>query len=369
MSISALKWASEQTAGTPGAKLVLLILADFADSNGIAYPSQATIADVSEQGVRTVRDHLLELERRTLIARTRRHRDDGTRTSNAYQLRLPAKPAGNEPPAKFAASERLPAKPAAGTTGEKQQDYRQISPGSGTSGTLEPSVNRKDERTADALQKREQNFNREFEEEFWPRYPKRKGNRAKKAALSSYRARRREGIPKQKILDAVKRLHRFHEVKGDLGSQYVMRASTFLNDPDNFDNPWTPPTREEQPGRHDPHPESEAAQIKRAGPTAEAPKADGPRQGTPSNGNSRDPAPEKIQAAREWASENPEEAERIWGSVERSMGDFYQTLRERNEERAQEAALKVFTNRLLHEGILSANGNGAAYAPHQVAAG
>lgn len=94
MSIRAMAWAREQKTGSPGAKLVLMVLAEFADEAGYAYPSQATIAEVSEQGVSTVRRHLDAMEG-VFIVRHERRRKDGTRTSDGFQL-LYAAPASAE---------------------------------------------------------------------------------------------------------------------------------------------------------------------------------------------------------------------------------------------------------------------------------
>lgn len=86
MSVQAIAWAFEQYVPQPGAKLVLLALANFANEQGLCWPSQATIAELTSQGVRTVRGHLATLEEMGLIARQARIREDGTYASDAYQL-------------------------------------------------------------------------------------------------------------------------------------------------------------------------------------------------------------------------------------------------------------------------------------------
>lgn len=367
-----MKWACDQQTGSPGRKLVLMTLAEFADTSGVAYPSQSTIAQVSEQSVRTVREHLAQLESDGLIQRTIRYREGGTRTSDVYTLSLPAKSAGmppeeNDPtiPAKTAgdlpaktAGKGLPAKSAGierepkKLTGEKQQPYRQNSPGSLTlKGKLEPSVNRKNGPTPGGASS--EKCDDEFEK-FWGRYPKRKGNRGKKQALTKYRARRREGHDEQQLLDAAGRYHRYCEVTGTLGGPFVMKAETFLGDPDNFDNPWTPPSKAESPNAGAISQDSEAARVKAAGPAAEAPQSTAPRQGAPPpNGSSRGPTPEQLDSARSWTKENPKDAARIFQSVEREMGELYTTMLDRNEQRAKEMAKAQFTRRLLKKGLIS----------------
>jgi pyocin large subunit-like protein len=51
MSVDALSWAKKQRAGSPAAKCVLMILADYADEHGVCWPSQETLARESEQSV------------------------------------------------------------------------------------------------------------------------------------------------------------------------------------------------------------------------------------------------------------------------------------------------------------------------------
>jgi DNA-binding transcriptional ArsR family regulator len=110
VSIDALRWAQRVTTGSPGRKIVLMVLADFASEEGYAFPSQARICEVSEQGERTVRRHLADLEEMGLIRRTHRYRKDGTRSSDAFLLMMPA--------------EDQPANLASCATGQSGHDYR-----------------------------------------------------------------------------------------------------------------------------------------------------------------------------------------------------------------------------------------------------
>lgn len=90
MSVWAQSWAYEQRAGSAGAKAVLVALAVFADEDGFCYPSQERIAGMTEQGERTVRAHLVSLERAGLISRERRRRPDGTYLNDGFALLAPA---------------------------------------------------------------------------------------------------------------------------------------------------------------------------------------------------------------------------------------------------------------------------------------
>lgn len=101
MSWQATNWALEQHCGSPGRKLVLLCLANYADRAGRCAPSQASLARETEQGERTVRSHLAGLEEQGLIVRLQRRSETGI-DSDAYFLTIP----GIEVPAIFAATLR-----------------------------------------------------------------------------------------------------------------------------------------------------------------------------------------------------------------------------------------------------------------------
>ena len=72
MSVEAISWASKQRTGSPGAKLVLIALANYANERNECWPSQATMAEWTEQSDRTIRTHLAALESMGLIHRQAR---------------------------------------------------------------------------------------------------------------------------------------------------------------------------------------------------------------------------------------------------------------------------------------------------------
>lgn len=99
MSIQAINWSLSANADGPGQKLVLIILANYADEKGEAWPSQKTIAAQACMTDRAVRSNLAKLEAAGLIGRTHRYRKDGTFASDAYRLHLDRKPATEATPA------------------------------------------------------------------------------------------------------------------------------------------------------------------------------------------------------------------------------------------------------------------------------
>ena len=89
MSVKAISWAIERDL-RPGPKLVLIVLANFADAEGFCYPSQATLARITSQTERSVRTHLAALEHAGLIVRprTQGRADGGLFGTDTYQLQL-----------------------------------------------------------------------------------------------------------------------------------------------------------------------------------------------------------------------------------------------------------------------------------------
>ncbi|PZQ79300.1 MAG: helix-turn-helix domain-containing protein [Ancylobacter novellus] len=88
MSVEAITWANKQRAGSSGAKLVLLALANYADEQGRCWPSYRTLADVTEMSADSISRHVATLESRSLCAREARFDDNGRRMSNVIRLLL-----------------------------------------------------------------------------------------------------------------------------------------------------------------------------------------------------------------------------------------------------------------------------------------
>lgn len=90
MSIQALNWVLKQDwIENSGAKFVLMILANYADEDGVCYPSQSTIARLTAMSERTVRNHLTWLaDDAKVITRSLRRAPGGFRSTDVYQLNL-----------------------------------------------------------------------------------------------------------------------------------------------------------------------------------------------------------------------------------------------------------------------------------------
>ncbi|SHH41080.1 helix-turn-helix domain-containing protein [Bradyrhizobium erythrophlei] len=88
MSWRATAWAIGQITGKAGRKLLLLALANYADEDGICWPSQATLARDTEQSVDTVQRQIVVLEELTLLKRERMPKRRGQWQGYLYKLPL-----------------------------------------------------------------------------------------------------------------------------------------------------------------------------------------------------------------------------------------------------------------------------------------
>lgn len=88
MSVQAITWALDFECGNPVAKLVLITLANYADANCEAWPSQALLAKQCGVSPRCIRENLVRLEMVGAILREERRRKDGSQMSDLYHLNV-----------------------------------------------------------------------------------------------------------------------------------------------------------------------------------------------------------------------------------------------------------------------------------------
>jgi helix-turn-helix protein len=136
MSVAASTWAWGQRL-RGNRKLVLLALADVADDGGACYPGQGSLAAKCGLSRRRLRDHLAALEAGGYIARQRRHRANGSRTSDLYRLDLAdvSSPDAGDRPYRTQASPPEPSvEPSATTTSTWRVDAGRAVDGGGGGG-------------------------------------------------------------------------------------------------------------------------------------------------------------------------------------------------------------------------------------------
>lgn len=135
MSVQAITAAFAYEAPSSNAKLVLLALANYADEDGICYPSVKRLVAMTGLSERAVRYALQALVDGGAIDREQRRRENGTRTSDEYRLHIPAAQVAASQAARPAASQA--ARPAA--SDKRHVVRQQAARGAGLT-TLEPSV-------------------------------------------------------------------------------------------------------------------------------------------------------------------------------------------------------------------------------------
>ncbi|HCU2153940.1 TPA: helix-turn-helix domain-containing protein [Escherichia coli] len=241
MSMELMVKAMKIRVGNPLRKLVLVKLADNASDQGECWPSYQHIADQCEISKRSVMNHITALCESGLVKKVSRKGEKGN-SSNIYLLRLDGakdSPGGS-------ANNSLPS--AANSPGGAG-----VAPGGGagdsprTSHSFEPVKEPVNESTigasADAsapARSARQEYSPEFEQA-WQEYPKRAGGNSKSAAFKAWKARIREGIKPETMLDGVKRYAAWVRATGNTGTQFVKQAATFFGPDRHFEDYWQQP--------------------------------------------------------------------------------------------------------------------------------
>lgn len=88
MSNEALTWAFKQAELKSGPRFTLVVLADYADEERSCFPGIPKIAERTGASAAAVRAHIQVLIAGGWVSIERRHRDNGSRTSNRYTLIL-----------------------------------------------------------------------------------------------------------------------------------------------------------------------------------------------------------------------------------------------------------------------------------------
>ena len=88
MSLDALKWAWEQDCPNATAKLVLMALADHANSDGECWPSMKRVAKLTGISSRQVSTHIVTLESLGYVTKGNRRRHEGQLRGWEYRVNL-----------------------------------------------------------------------------------------------------------------------------------------------------------------------------------------------------------------------------------------------------------------------------------------
>ncbi|EFN2595373.1 helix-turn-helix domain-containing protein [Escherichia coli] len=266
-------WDACAAYGVKGAKLMIMArLADYSNDDGVCYPGVETICRQLGLGESTVRTAISELEADGWL--TRQSRRKGNRnTSNLYHLnadrleqlarterdkvaelkqqrRLSVlrDPSKSEPsksePSEFECSGVFDPSYSGKKTVLTLQNLDPDPQGL----KHDPQVNSKHEpqdigASADAsapARSARQEYSPEFEQA-WQEYPKRAGGNSKSAAFKAWKARLREGIKPETMLDGVRRYAAWVRATGNTGTQFVKQAATFFGPDRHFEEAWQQP--------------------------------------------------------------------------------------------------------------------------------
>ncbi|EMV26048.1 bacterial regulatory s, gntR family protein [Escherichia coli BCE034_MS-14] len=262
--------------------MIMARLADYSNDDGVCYPGVETICRQLGLGESTVRTAISELEADGWL--TRQSRRKGNRnTSNLYhlnadrleqlarterdkvaELKQQRRLSVLRDPSKSEPSKSEPSKSEPSKSEPSESECSGVfdpsDSGKKTVLTLQnlapdpqglkhdPQVNSKHDpqdigASADAsapARSARQEYSPEFEQA-WQEYPKRAGGNSKSAAFKAWKARLREGIKPETMLDGVRRYAAWVRATGNTGTQFVKQAATFFGPDRHFEDFWQQP--------------------------------------------------------------------------------------------------------------------------------
>ncbi|WP_395306647.1 helix-turn-helix domain-containing protein [Enterobacter sichuanensis] len=257
-----------------GAKLVIMArLADYANDDGVCYPSVVTICRQLGLGESTVRTAIAELESAGWLRRESR-RKGNRNTSNLYYLnadRLEAlariekdKVAALKRQHRtngFHPSDSDPSKSEPSDSGRSSGFHpsdsdkngvftrQNLTPDPQVNSKHDPQVNSKQEsqdigvggKASSENRSSKENYSNDFEQA-WQAYPKRAGGNSKAAAWKAWKARIKDGVNTEAMLAGVNRYAGYVRATGSAGTQYVKQAATFFGPDRHFEESWQAPS-------------------------------------------------------------------------------------------------------------------------------
>ena len=186
MSFQAMSWAAEQNCPSSVSKLVLLMLANYANDRHQTYPSYKKLAELCACNERTVMRAIKQLKEINLLTVTKRYGDDGKQTSNTFTLCV---------------------------RGDKKDRVRVTKTTPNTIRDIHNNnnVGRGDKYTSEFL-------------EWWNLYPRKDGSKAK--AFESWKKATSKFIEMSDLLSATKK---FKQSCSGQEKAYIPHATTWLN--------------------------------------------------------------------------------------------------------------------------------------------
>jgi hypothetical protein len=233
--VHALSWALKQTIGRSSEKFLLVLLCNYADENGYAYPSVTTLCRASEQDRKTVMSNLQSLSENGFIA------DSGRRVGQTKSVTVWRIIDYHDPHRSSPENGIAQAVPKTGQLSEESgtvfpmKQYRfshEAVPKTVHRSIREPSEGTKNPPSPPAAQGGRRTKQPRVESEGFKAlraiYPKRAGSQRYDDANRFYEARLREGDGHEAIVAGAKRYAALKEALGEVGTDKVMQLATFL---------------------------------------------------------------------------------------------------------------------------------------------
>lgn len=236
MSMEMMVQAMKIKVGNPLRKLVLLKLADNASDQGECWPSYQHIADQCEISKRSVMNHIDALCECGLVKKELRVGPKGN-SSNIYRLNFSS--AGDSP----GSAGNSPGS-AGNSPGGSAGDSPRISHSfeSVNDPVNDPIKHIGSSANASApARSAKQDYSPEFEAA-WQAYPKRAGGNSKSAAFKAWKARLKDDVKPEAMIEGVKRYAVYCRVTGNAGTQYVKQAASFFGPDRHFEESWSSPS-------------------------------------------------------------------------------------------------------------------------------
>lgn len=237
MSIHAVAWAIKTRVGDPALKVLLISIANYADENNRAWPSQKRLAYDTEISERSIRRKLVELEELKLISIEARRHPSGEVATSVITLNTSGQfDRKQEPPAKTdSTSGQNRGSPAANKVSASKEEpsrtIREEEPSDSPSlslGCTNTQFSLKPCLEVEVLSEKE-SAELFFDKQFWPAYPKRFGSNPKEPAKKKIVAAILKGEKSAEILAGVNRLYTSLERTGKIGTEFVPMALTWIN--------------------------------------------------------------------------------------------------------------------------------------------
>ncbi|MEE7217633.1 helix-turn-helix domain-containing protein [Escherichia coli O4:H2] len=249
---------------------VMARLADYSNDEGVSWPAIETIRrQIGARSESTVKSAIAELAKEGWLTKEER-KVGGRNVSNIYRLNVEKleaaaaaaresykpkrkiSPAKNDPltvdPSNIDPSTVDPSNFDGSTVDKKlpirgamiDPDPSVLKPDPSDKRSSCPDVSLLDEKQPSPVERFLEKHPDAFEL-VWQEYPLRAGANPKKSAFSAWKARLREGVPPEAMLDGVRRYARYLAATGKTGTEFVQRATTFFGPDRNFENPWLLP--------------------------------------------------------------------------------------------------------------------------------